>query len=59
MRKKLALIVLALAAFTAASVPTSATVPTTSPCPAGTHLFTCPDRTFCCPNGAFCICKQS
>ncbi|HEX4961752.1 MAG TPA: hypothetical protein VF173_12990 [Thermoanaerobaculia bacterium] len=55
MRKKLILTALALAAFMAAS-NTSATI-VTSPCPQGSHLFRCPTYTFCCPNGAFCICR--
>jgi hypothetical protein len=55
MRKKLALIVLALAAFAAANTTSSASV-IISPCPKGSHLFRCPTYSFCCPNNAFCIC---
>jgi hypothetical protein len=56
MRKKLALLVVA-AALTAGSVLVEPAVALT--CPAGTHVFTCPTRTYCCPNGAFCICSQA
>jgi hypothetical protein len=55
MRKKLALLVFALAALTAASTiaPTPASADT---CPKGSHLFVCPTHSFCCPNNAFCAC---
>lgn len=26
------------------------------PCPKNSHLITCGDISFCCPNGAFCEC---
>jgi hypothetical protein len=55
MRKKLALVVLALAAVAALSgfapAPASADV-----CPRGSHLIVCPTYSFCCPNNAFCVC---
>jgi hypothetical protein len=54
MRKKLALLILALAALTAASTgPRTAAADT---CPKGTHLIVCPDSSWCCPNNAFCFC---
>ncbi|HEX4963390.1 MAG TPA: hypothetical protein VF173_21350 [Thermoanaerobaculia bacterium] len=55
MRKKLALLALALAAFTAAATARPAAALT---CPAGSHPIVCtnPDRSFCCPNNAFCVC---
>lgn len=61
MRKKLALLVFALAAAAAASrtVPATATlVCSTDPCPPNTHRFCCPTYSFCCPNNAFCACLQ-
>ncbi|HSS50728.1 MAG TPA: hypothetical protein VLX28_17450 [Thermoanaerobaculia bacterium] len=55
MRKKLALLVFALAAVAAAGTiaPSPASADT---CPKGTHLFVCPTYSFCCPNNAFCAC---
>ena len=54
MRKKLALLVLALAALAAASAGTTASAADT--CPKGTHLIVCPESSWCCPNNAFCVC---
>ncbi|HEY0511939.1 MAG TPA: hypothetical protein VGH73_08545 [Thermoanaerobaculia bacterium] len=53
MRKKLALLVVAaaLAAGSALVEPAAALT-----CPAGSHLVTCPTRTFCCPDFARCVC---
>ena len=54
MRKKLALLVLALAAMAAASFGGSTASADT--CPKGTHLIVCPNSSWCCPNNAFCVC---
>jgi hypothetical protein len=56
MRKKLIIFGFALA--TAAAGILSPTSAQTITCPAGSHLFTCPTYSYCCPNGAFCICKN-
>jgi hypothetical protein len=53
MRKKLALFALALA-LTAGSVAVRPAAALT--CPTGSHLVTCPTRTFCCPDFAKCVC---
>jgi hypothetical protein len=61
MRKKLALLIFALAAAAAAgrSIPASATfVCPPDGCPAKTHRFCCPTYSFCCPDNAFCACLQ-
>jgi hypothetical protein len=58
MRKKLVSLGIALAALVAASTFTPASAQS-STCPAGTHLFTCPTYSYCCPNGAFCICRNT
>jgi hypothetical protein len=55
MRKKLALLGLALAALVAAAAtaPASATIP----CPASNeHVVYCPTGPICCPNGIMCDC---
>ncbi len=59
MRKKLALVVLALAALAAASTlpPASAADPTV--CPPHSHFIYCPPHSFCCPDFAFCVCGPS
>jgi len=53
MRKKLALLIFALAALAASFTvrPVSALT-----CPNGTHLIVCPNSSWCCPNNAFCVC---
>jgi hypothetical protein len=59
MRKKLALLVFALAAAAAAgrSIPAAATlVCSTDPCPPKSHRFCCPTGSFCCPDNALCAC---
>ena len=63
MRKKLALLLFALAALAPAAAVTHAspakllpTLAQTSTCPKGSHLFICPTYSFCCPNNAFCAC---
>ncbi|HEX3552806.1 MAG TPA: hypothetical protein VIA62_06215 [Thermoanaerobaculia bacterium] len=55
MRKKLALLVFALAAVTAASAisPASAAAST---CPKNSHPIDCGTFILCCPNFAFCVC---
>jgi hypothetical protein len=59
MRKKLAVMIFALAAAAAAgrSIPAAASVvcPVDN-CPPKTHRICCPTYTFCCPDNAFCIC---
>jgi hypothetical protein len=60
MRKKLALLIFALAAAAAAgrSVPAAATLVCSGDCPPKTHLFCCPTYSFCCPDNALCACLQ-
>ena len=53
MRKKLALLVLALAALTASVTVRPAAALT---CDVNHHLIVCPTYSFCCPNNAFCVC---
>jgi hypothetical protein len=53
MRKKLALLVFALAALAASFTVRPASALT---CPKGSHEFDCPTYSFCCPNNAFCAC---
>jgi hypothetical protein len=54
MRKKLALLGFALALMAASATPPASALT----CKVGTHLIVCPTYSFCCPNGAFCICPQ-
>jgi hypothetical protein len=54
MRKKLITLGFALAAAAASTLSPASATPVT--CRAGSHLFVCPTYSFCCPNGAFCIC---
>lgn len=28
-------------------------------CPKGSHLISCPNGSFCCPDGALCVCGPS
>jgi hypothetical protein len=52
MRKKLIILVLALAAAAAGTLtPASAKT-----CPSGTYVFQCANFTVCCPIGALCHC---
>ncbi len=53
MRKKLALLVLALSAVAAASAIAPAAA---DPCPPNSNLIVCPTRSFCCPFFARCVC---
>jgi len=53
MRKKLILLVVALAATVAATTVSQAAADT---CPAGYHLVVCPTHSFCCPPFAKCVC---
>jgi hypothetical protein len=53
MRKKLALLVFALAALTASLSVRPAAALT---CPPGSHEIDCPTSSWCCPNNAFCVC---
>ncbi len=53
MRKKLALLVFALAAVTASLSVRPAAALT---CPKGSHLIVCPTSSWCCPDNAFCVC---
>ncbi|HEX3553826.1 MAG TPA: hypothetical protein VIA62_11425 [Thermoanaerobaculia bacterium] len=53
MRKKLALLVLALAAVAATSVISPAAA---DPCPPNSFLKVCPTHSFCCPFNARCAC---
>lgn len=55
MRKKLALTAFAVALAAGSMMVKPAAALT---CAAGSHVFTCPTYSYCCPNGAFCICKQ-
>ncbi len=59
MRKKLALLIfaLALAAAASRSVP-AATLTCSGSCPPNSHRFCCPTYSFCCPNNADCACLQ-
>jgi hypothetical protein len=62
MRKKLALLLFALAAVAPAGAvsraPTAATPRASDPqtCPTGWHLYVCPTHSFCCPPFARCVC---
>jgi hypothetical protein len=54
MRKKLVILVFALAAAAASTLtPASAQ---SSTCRKGSHLFVCPTYSFCCPDNALCVC---
>ncbi len=53
MRKKLALLALAVALAAGSVIVKPAAALT---CAAGSHLVTCPTRTFCCPDFARCVC---
>lgn len=58
MRKKFAALLIgfaAVAGITALLAPTPALALT---CPPRSHVFTCNGYSFCCPNGAFCICRE-
>ena len=61
MRKKLALLIFAMAAAAAAgrSLPAAAQVicPVDN-CLPKTHRFCCPTYSFCCPDNAFCACLR-
>ena len=53
MRKRLALLILALAAVVGAGSGFPAAADS---CPRNSHLICCPTSCFCCPNNAFCVC---
>jgi hypothetical protein len=53
MRKKLVLLVFALAAAAGTITPASAD---SSTCPKNTHPIDCGTYILCCPNNAFCVC---
>ncbi|HSS48233.1 MAG TPA: hypothetical protein VLX28_04745 [Thermoanaerobaculia bacterium] len=57
MRKKLALLGLALAALVAAAASSPAPASATIPCPAANeHVVICPTGPICCPNDRMCDC---
>ena len=58
MRKKFAVLLIvftAVAGIAAIMAPTPAHALT---CPRGSHVFTCNNHSFCCPNNALCACFQ-
>jgi hypothetical protein len=57
MRKKLALLGLALAALAAAGASSPATASGPPICPSSNqHVVLCPSGPICCPNGIMCDC---
>jgi hypothetical protein len=58
MRRKLFGLVIVLAAVMGTCALLTGTPAAASSCPPRTHLFVCNGYSFCCPNGAFCICRE-
>ncbi len=57
LRKKLFGLAIVFAAIVGASAVFTAAPAATKSCPKNTHLVTCGNYTFCCPNNALCICS--